>query len=118
MDMPEFENTISEALEKIPDNFKKILEEKEISILGREKVPEPVKKRFKGAVVFGIFIGIPYGRFFSVQTEPTRIELYKESFEKVFGSAEQMKEQIARTVVHEIAHYFGFSETEIRKSGF
>jgi predicted Zn-dependent protease with MMP-like domain len=118
MDMTEFENTIGEALERIPVNFKKILEEKGISILGREKVPGPVKKRFRNAVVFGIFIGVPYGRFFNVQTEPTRIELYKESFEQVFDGTEKIKEQIARTVVHEIAHYFGFSEEEIRKSGF
>lgn len=118
MDMPEFENIIEESLEKIPPEFKRILEEKEIQVIPREQVPGPVKERFKTDLVFGIFIGVPYGKFTNIQTEPTRIELYKESFEKACSAPEKIREQIGRTVVHEIAHYFGFSESEVRKSGY
>ena len=43
---------------------------------------------------------------------------YQESFESMFEDKSQMKRQILITVVHEIAHYFGFSEAEIRKLGY
>jgi predicted Zn-dependent protease with MMP-like domain len=52
---------------------------------------------------------------FSIQMEPTRIELYKDSFEKAFRNQDDMEEQIVKTVIHEIGHYFGFSEKELRR---
>ncbi|GAH14960.1 unnamed protein product, partial [marine sediment metagenome] len=69
---------------------------------------------------FGVFVGVPYSKrsVFNIQTEPTRIELYKESFERVCNSEEDIKRHIVKTVIHEIAHYFGFSEREIRESGY
>lgn len=48
-----------------------------------------MKKKFKKSVVFGVFIGVPYGRFTSFQLEPARIELYKESFEQYFHDPEK-----------------------------
>jgi len=32
--------------------------------------------------------------------------------------SEAMKDQISRTVIHEIAHYLGFTEEEIYKIGY
>lgn len=120
--MEEFERIVQEALENIPEEFKKILKKEKIEVLPRERVPPAVKERFPNKTVFGIFIGIPlkHKTVFSIQTEPTRIELYKESFQKVFGPevSERMKGQIGRTVIHEIAHYFGFSEREVFERGY
>ena len=122
MELEEFERVVQEALKDIPDRFRKILHKEKIEILSRQKVPLAVKEKFPGKTVFGIFIGVPLKRktHFSIQTEPTRIELYKESFQKVFGHrmSETMKNQIGKTVIHEIAHYLGFTEDEIFKRGY
>jgi len=122
MEIEEFERVVQEALEDIPEKYRKILREEEIEILPRENAPPAMKEKFPTKTVFGIFVGIPLKRktVFSIQTEPTRIELYKESFEKVFGikMSEAMKDQISRTVIHEIAHYLGFTEEEIYKRGY
>ena len=40
--------------------------------------------------------------------------IYKESFEKAFGSGQDIEKQIVKTVIHEIGHYFGFSEEELQ----
>lgn len=111
-----FEKIVRESSENIPEKFRKILKKENIEIIPREKVPPAVKDEFKNKIVFGIFIGIPYNNrsTFNIQSEPTRIELYKESFEKVFGDDGEIKSQIVKTVIHEISHYFGFSEKEIR----
>ena len=122
MELEEFEDVVNETLERLPSKFRKILREEEIEILPREKVPVAVRERFPKKIVFGVFIGVSRKdkRTFSVQTEPTRIELYKESFEKVYGNriTDVIKERIAQTVIHEIAHYFGFNEDEIAARGF
>lgn len=123
MDFSDFETVVEEAYEQMPAEFKDILDEKEIAVIAREKVPEPIKKKYPGMTVFGIFIGVPYGRFTNIQSEPTRIEIYMDSFQSYFGGKseaahEEMKKQIQRTVVHEVAHYLGFSEEKIRKLGY
>ena len=122
MDFEEFEKVVKEILKDIPEKYRQVLRDERIEVICREYVPMGVRQKFPGKVVFGLFAGISKNkkRFFSVQTQPTRIEIYKESFERVFGPQinDAMKEQIYRTIVHEIAHYFGFNEEEVREKGY
>jgi predicted Zn-dependent protease with MMP-like domain len=117
MELSEFEEAVEEALKKVPNEFRDILKREGIPVLAREKVPDVLQDQYKGHLLFGIFTGVSYNRrsMFNIQTEPTRIELYKNSFEKAFNNRDEIEEQIVKTVVHEIAHYFGFSEKEIRR---
>ena len=114
MTLKEFERTVNSAANRIPKRFKTILKKEGIRLLAREKVPHPARGRM---LIFGMFIGVPYTErsVFGMPSEPTRIELYKESFEKAFEDRDEMASQIALTVIHEIGHYFGFSEKELRK---
>lgn len=118
MTLSEFSDIIDEAVKRLPAEFKDILEKNDIALIPREEVPAPLKNEHKGDVVFGVFIGVPYGRFVNYQTEPTRIELYKNSFEEYYSGQNEIKGQIVKTVVHEIGHYFGFTEDKIRKLGY
>lgn len=122
MDFEEFEKVVKEISKDIPEEYRNILRKERIEIICREYMPMGVRQQFPGKVVFGLFSGIPKNkeRTFSVQAQPTRIEIYKESFEIVFGReiSNAMKEQIYRTLVHEIAHYFGFNEEEVRERGY
>jgi predicted Zn-dependent protease with MMP-like domain len=120
MEMIEFEESIEKALNKIPRKFRDILEREEIQVLAREEVPEALRERYRGGILFGIFTGVPFNRrsFFNIQMEPTRIELYKSSFEEAFKDRGEMERQIVKTVIHEIGHFFGFSEKELRNRNF
>lgn len=120
MTIEEFEDTIEAALENLPQQFKAILKEKQIGVVAREKTPQAMMEKHPGRAIFGAFIGLPYGRFdlASMQTDPTRIELYKDSYEIMFKNEADIKNQIVKTLVHEIAHYFGFSEEHIRSLGY
>jgi predicted Zn-dependent protease with MMP-like domain len=117
MELSEFEEAVQKALNRVPKKFRDILRKEDIPVLAREKTPAALKKEFKGSLLFGIFTGISHNRrsMFDFQTEPTRIELYKDSFEQAFSNRNEMEEQIAKTVIHEIGHYFGFSEKELRR---
>ena len=117
MELSEFEDAIEKALNKVPKKFRVILNREGIQVLAREEVPGVLQDQYRGGLLFGIFTGVPYNRrsMFNIQMEPTRIELYKNSFEKAFHNRNEMEEQIVKTVIHEIGHYFGFSEKELRR---
>jgi predicted Zn-dependent protease with MMP-like domain len=120
MELSEFEEAVEKALNKVPEKFRDILKKEDIPVLAREEVPDVLQDQFKGRLLFGIFSGVSYNRrsMFNIQREPTRIELYKNSFEKAFNNRNEMEEQIVKTVIHEIGHYFGFSENELRHHNF
>jgi predicted Zn-dependent protease with MMP-like domain len=114
----EFESFVNASVKEIPKNFTEILDKNQIKVLAREKAPNELKNNYKGKIVFGIFIGVPLGHFYNMSYQPTRIELYQDSFEQIYHNPDDIKKQILITVIHEIAHYFGFSEDEIRKLGY
>ncbi len=84
MELSEFEEAIEKALNKVPKRFREILTREEIQVLAREKVPSVLRDQYKGRLLFGIFTGVPYNRrsTFNIQMEPTRIELYQDSFKQ------------------------------------
>ncbi|MDO4501667.1 MAG: metallopeptidase family protein [Coriobacteriia bacterium] len=49
---------------------------------------------------------------------PDRITLFKEPHEDVCDSAEELQEMVRRTMVHEIGHYFGMDEDQLRDMGY
>ena len=122
MKLEEFEQEVNSVIESLPEKYTAILKREEIDIICRERVPRAVREEYRGKIVFGIFVGVPKNkkRTFSIQLQPTRIEIYKESFEKMYGTAmtEEIKKHIFKTVVHEIAHYFGFDEKQVRERGY
>lgn len=119
MKMSEFEGLVDRAVKKMPRRFRAILKKEGIQLLARDKAPAVLQGRYRGGVVFGVFAGVSYDKrsVFNVETEPTRIELYKKSFETVFADPREMERQIVKTVIHEIGHYFGFSEKQLRSRG-
>jgi predicted Zn-dependent protease with MMP-like domain len=117
MKLSEFEEAVAKALNKVPKQFREIMQREDIQVLARERVPDSLRQQYRGYLLFGIFTGVPFNRrsMFTIQMEPTRIELYKDSFEEAFESESEIEEQIVKTVIHEIGHYFGFSEIELRR---
>ncbi len=45
---------------------------------------------------------------------PDRIIIYQRPLERISATEEELKENIRQTVMHEIGHYFGFDEEELR----
>jgi predicted Zn-dependent protease with MMP-like domain len=117
MELSEFEEAIKKALNKVPKKFRDILKREGIPVLAREEVPRVLQDKYKGSLLFGIFTGVPHNSrsMFNIQSEPTRIEIYKNSLEQAFSNRNEMEAQIIKTVIHEIGHYFGFSEKELRR---
>ncbi len=122
MRLQEFKQEVNKSIKKLPLKYRELLSREEIEVISREKPPAGVYSKYGKKTIFGLFAGVSKKntRTFSIQTEPTRIEIYKDSFEKIYGPdmSGEMKEHIFKTVVHEIAHYLGFNEEEIRGRGY
>ena len=55
------------------------------------------------------------GQFHSGPTFPDTITLYQRTIERVARDEEHLREVIAHTVEHEVAHFFGISDDRLRE---
>ncbi|MCH8913814.1 MAG: metallopeptidase family protein [Planctomycetes bacterium] len=49
---------------------------------------------------------------------PDRIVLYQGSIEQAAHTADQITEEIRKTVLHEVGHHFGLEEDELEQLGY
>jgi predicted Zn-dependent protease with MMP-like domain len=120
-DLKRFRKLVDRALKDIPDDFLKYLENLEIFV--EEEPSSELRDELglrKGDILFGLYQGIPRPNrhFFQTVILPDRIILFQNAFFRTCPTEEKMLEQIRKTLVHEIAHHFGFSERKIRQLGY
>lgn len=110
MKREKFEEIVRKALKKLPKIFRKKLENIEIII-----EDEPLDKKS----LLGLYQGVPLKKrgFWYGNVMPDRITLFKNNIELISRSEDDIEEWINKVLIHEIAHYFGFGEEEIRNIG-
>ena len=118
MEQNKFEKLVIEALKDLPALFREKLENIEIVIedYPSEEVRVRLGKRSSGAIL-GLYQGVPLKRRGSWYGNvlPDRIILYREVIEALAPNEEALPEIVRRVVLHEIGHYFGLSEWDLRK---
>lgn len=113
----DFEDLVVQALEELPEYFKKKLENIEVVVETRP-TSEVLKKLQIGhpRLLLGLYQGVPLKRrgirYGSVL--PDKVTLYQEPIESVCNSEEEIEERVREVVKHEIGHYFGLSEDELQ----
>ena len=123
MDRERFAELVEEALQDLPAMFREKLENLAIMI---EDEPEGQARHRHGPragprrLLLGIFQGIPATQksIFDIVTAPNRIVLYQKNIEAICRSDEQIREQVRTTVMHELGHYFGMTEEQLRQAGW
>lgn len=120
MTREEFEALAREALENLPEEFKKRLEDLAFIVKDEPDKAELRAVGMRSGTLYGLFQGIPLPQagFMAVKGLPDRIVLYQRPLERDFRTREELAEQIRRTVLHEVGHYFGFSEKDLRRLGY
>jgi predicted Zn-dependent protease with MMP-like domain len=63
-----------------------------------------------------IFHGVPATKksVFDVSMGPAHIVLYQKNIEAVCSSEAEVRHQIRQTLIHELGHYFGMTEEQLR----
>jgi len=105
-----FETLVAEALDSLPQPFRDRLANLAIII-----EDSPPAEPGSGVLLLGLFYGVPCTqKSVFAATPPDHIYLYQKNIEAVCSTESQIKRQIRDTLLHEIGHYFGLNEEELR----
>jgi predicted Zn-dependent protease with MMP-like domain len=122
MTRDEFRATVTQSLELLPDEFQQALD-KNLAIVV-EPVPVPQVLRAENPpldpTILGYYAGVPLPEREPAQAPPELpdvIYLFQHNLEHVCGDREQLVDEIATTLYHEVAHFFGFEEEEMEGLG-
>ncbi len=120
MDEALFERFVAEALEALPEVFRSRLENVEIVV---EDWPDRRTVRLAGvrspADLLGFYHGVPLTRRTSnyMLVLPDKISIYRQPILMRCRTPEEIRAMVARTLRHEIAHYFGIDDERLEEIG-
>jgi len=109
MEQEEFEEHVRAALDLLPEDIAKGLEN--VAVVIEDESP-------LGPGVLGSFFGYPRAQRTPPGALPAKIVVYKRPLEEAFPEPEELRRQIRVTVLHELAHYFGIDEDRIAELGY
>lgn len=116
----EFERLVAESLEMIPDEFRGHISNVEIMI---EDEPSDEMLDELGVppddTLFGLYEGTPLTeRSTEYSGLPDRIIIFRRPLLEEFDDPIDLRREIARTVIHEVAHHFGIHEERLVELGW
>lgn len=131
----EFEGAVQDALDSIPDEFLDDLEnvvflvedepsEEQLATFDEEGCDDGME--FDGLFtedgdLLGLYDGVSLydrGDGYGVGDYPDTITIFKGPHERLGGNREETLEEVRRTVIHEVAHYFGMDEEQVDDMGY
>ena len=115
----DFYKLVQRALEGLPPELSRLLDNVAIVVDDWPDYSTPLVSGGQGETLYGLYEGVPltergagyYGFL------PDKITIYRGPLERDFPTHE-LEEQVRITVVHEIAHYFGFDEERLEELGW
>ncbi|MEX2159752.1 MAG: metallopeptidase family protein [Dehalococcoidia bacterium] len=120
MQRQRFQQLVLQALDELPFRYRDWLDNVDVIIERR-----PTRRHLRtaglgrGEVLFGLYEGIPLterGSGYSMVL-PDKITIFQEPLEIEFPDDAELIEEVRRTVLHELAHYFGMSDEELEGLG-
>ena len=118
MEKSEFEALVIEALSRLPERFAEKLENIDI-VVEEEPARSLLRDMHVGrdSTLLGLYQGVPLSRrgFYYGNVLPDRIVLYMGPILREGGDAEEIADRVRSVVIHEIGHYFGLSDEELRE---
>ena len=112
----DFTNVAEETLDSLPEEFRSRIQN--IAILVEDCPPNqsPRQPGQQRRLLLGIFHGVPATKrsVFDVSVGPAHIVLYQKNIEAVCANEAEVRHQIRQTLIHELGHYFGMTEEQLR----
>jgi predicted Zn-dependent protease with MMP-like domain len=108
MERERFAELVREALDNLPAIFRKKL--KNVQVVVEE---EPIAQES----LLGLYQGVPFkhrGVWYG-NVLPDKITLFKKNIEHVSRTEEEIKDWVNKVLVHEIGHYFGFTDEDLKR---
>ena len=106
-----FEELVADALDEVPEQLTRLMDN--VVVLVEDRDPED-------PTLLGLYEGVAlterghdYGG-----TLPDRITLYRAAILDVCDTEDDVVDEVAITVVHEIAHHFGIDDARLHELGW
>jgi predicted Zn-dependent protease with MMP-like domain len=110
IEQAKFEQMVARALDSLPAELGKDISNVAVTV---EPGPGPPG-------LLGLYQGVPLtsrGSFYAGAL-PDRITIYQQAICAICDTEEQVAEQVRRTVIHEVGHYFGIGDERLRELGW
>src|SRR6266496_5556190 len=114
MERQEFVKVMQEVLDSLPEEFRSRI--RNVAVLVEDYPPGQAPSRQPKKLLLGLFPGVPMTRksVFDLPTGPDYVVLYQKNIEAVCSTEAEVCEQIRLTVIHELGHYFGLDENQLK----
>ena len=113
MSREEFEDAVRDALDEIPPELADQMDNVVVLV---EDDPPPDDPE-----LLGLYEGVPLterGEFWAAGALPDRITIYRRPTLALCESRDEVVDEVAVTVVHEIAHHFGIDDERLHELGW
>ena len=109
----EFESAVADALDSIPDELARLMSN--VAVLVEDEPPPDEPE------LLGVYEGTPLTErdgWWDAGSLPDRITIFKGPLERMCTDQQDLREEIAVTVVHEVAHHFGIDDATLHDLGW
>jgi len=114
-----FDRLVRDGIARIPEQFRRYLRDTAVVV---KREPSPRKKRDAGvppeSELLGLYEGTPRTeRAYLPYRLPDKITIFQGPMERTSGEdPERIREEVAHTVWHELAHALGMGEHRVRRA--
>jgi predicted Zn-dependent protease with MMP-like domain len=108
----EFEELVADALDELPPEIAGLMDN--VAIFVEDEAPD-------GEDLLGLYEGIPLTErtsSYAGAVMPDRISIYRRNILAVCDNADDVRDEVEITVVHEIAHHFGIGDHRLHELGY
>jgi predicted Zn-dependent protease with MMP-like domain len=117
MSRDNFRQAVADALDSLPQEFRRRISN--VAVLVEDLPPKPIpsKPGQPRRILLGLFHGVPMTMksvFQGPSGSPDYVVLYQKNIESICTTEAEVREQIRRTVIHEMGHYFGMNEEQLK----
>ena len=124
MSLEQFGKIVARVMETLPEEFHQYLDNLVVDV-----EEEPDEKTLRdldysqeeidsGESLYGLFVPMHLptmwsGESVNLRDLPHRIIIYKRPLEEDFPDPRELRREIRKTVIHELAHHFGYTERDL-----
>ncbi len=114
----EFRRLVSDALDSLPGDIMALMDNVEV-VVEDEPPADSLARLGHGGTLLGEYRGFPLTERARYENAlPDKISIFKGPIERLSANPAEIKEQVRKTVIHEIGHHFGIDEARLEELGW